>query len=194
MIRSLILVILITLLFSAAKAQENPLPIDILQRQTRAFERKIGFDEAVKNHVRAEKIVFDWSTLKKPPHLGGWKIMGKRRDATGGPLARERWEWGYVKKQEGVGIKIIAHKISADSALLAIRDFAHRSNMMEPPYLKGPSDLGTLSVILPGPYGYEIYWAYRDLEFSVEATNKELALKTAHWLNSVAQAHRKPRE
>lgn len=194
MIRSPLLLIFTALLFSAANAVENPLQVDILQLHTRAFEKKIGFDEAIKNHVASEKIVFDWSTVKNPPHLVGWKIMGKRREATEGPRARERWEWGYVKKNEGVGIKILAHKIGEDSALLAIRNFANRSNMMEPPYLKGPSDLGTLSVIMPGPDGYDVYWAYRDLEFSVEATSKELALKTAYWLNSIAEAHRRPRE
>lgn len=110
-----------------------------------------------------------------------------------GPRAREKWQWGYVRKNDGVAIEVTSYHVGENTALLAIRDFVYKSNMIESPYIKGPSDLGTLSLISVSPYGYEVHWAYRDLEFSVNASDKVLALKTAYWLNSISHAHHQPR-
>lgn len=182
-----------TIFLLTTYAGEKAIINDPLEQRTKSFEKKIDFERALSNHVSSEKIVFGWSTIENPPHLVGWELTGQHHETTGGPLAQENWKWAYKKNEEGVGITIISHKIGEQSALFAIRDFANNSNMLEPPYLKGPTDLGTVSVVVPVPYGYEVHWAYRDLEFSVEATDKSSCLKTAYWLNSVAQAHRKQR-
>jgi hypothetical protein len=179
--------------FPIANAREKLKAIDPLEERTKAFEKKIDFAKAVSNHVASEKIVFDWSTIENPPHLLGWEITGKIHATTPGPRAREEWEWGYQKAEQGVGVIITSYKIGEQTALLAIRNFATASNMVELPYLKGPSDLGTISLVSPSLYGYELHWAYRDLEFSVEATDKDLALRTAYWLTAIAQDHRRPR-
>ncbi len=183
-----------TLVFSLNGCAEKKFtPKDALEERTKAFEKKINFDKAITNHNPSEKIMFDWSKVKFPPHLTGWTRIPYRYEITSGEFSREQWEWGYQKDDKGIGIEIKSHKLGDQTALLAIRDFSNRSNMQEPPYLKGPSDLGTISIVMPGPYSFSVYWAYRDLEFSIHASDKETALKTAYWLMSVAEAHRKPR-
>ena len=165
--------------------------IDPQELRVKAFEKKIDFNRAVLNHVASEKIVFNWKNVDIPTHLNGWKLVNQDYTVLKGKHAREIWEWAYTKNSDGIGIEVTSYKTGNQDALLAIRDLVNMSSMAEPPFIKGPADLGTISATLPD--GYTLYWAYRDLSFKIEGTDKDILLKTAYWLNSVAEGHRHPR-
>jgi hypothetical protein len=172
-------------------AGERSISIDHLEQRVKAFEKKIDFSRALLNHDASETIVFDWKHTGIPKHLDGWKLVDQDYVALEGRRPREIWEWGYTKNSEAVGVEITYHKAGKQEALMAIRSLANRSSMVDTPFIKGPAGLGTISSALPD--GNTLYWAYRDLSFKVESTNKDLALKTAYWLNSIAEAHRQHR-
>jgi hypothetical protein len=174
-----------------AFAGEKLMQIDPREQRMKAFEKKIDFDRAVLNHVASEKIIFDWRSAGVPDHLDGWKKVDEDYVALEGRRPREIWEWAYRKNAQAVGIEITVHKSGNLEALLEIGRLANRSSAAEPPYIKGPTNLGTISAARPN--GLVLYWAYRDLSFKVDSTDQELALKTAYWLNSIAEVHRKPR-
>lgn len=195
--RTLILFITLFAVSPSAFAGEKSMLIDpVQQRQNqrmKAFEQKIDFNRAVLNHIPSERIVFDWKNAGIPKHLVGWKLVDPGYTVLEGRRPREIWEWGYTNKSQGIGIEITAYKTGDQEALLAIRDFFTKSSRAEPPFLKGPADLGTISLALPDDFGITLYWAYRNLEFKVEASNKDIALETAYWLNSIAEGNRRPR-
>jgi hypothetical protein len=165
--------------------------IDPSELRMKIFEKKIDFDRAVFNHVPSEKVVFNWKSVGIPDHLNGWKLVDQAYVVLEGRRPREIWEWGYTKNSQAVGIEVTSHKGGNQEALLAIRNLARTSSMAEPPFIRGPEKLGTISLTLPDDF--TLYWAYRDLSFKVESTDKDIALKTAYWLNSIAEGHRKPR-
>ncbi len=176
-----------------AASPAKSMRVDPAEQRRKAFETKIEFDRAILNHVATEKIVFDWKTVGIPKHLKGWKLFSQNYDVPRDEHASETWRWSYAKKGRGINIQVTSYKTGNQAALLAIRDFPNRSNSVEPPYSKGPADLGTISLITENGSGDSFYWADRDLEFSVEASYPDDAIKTAYWLNSIAQAHRQPR-
>jgi hypothetical protein len=162
---------------------------------TRSFGGKIGYDQARQKHVMDERIVYDWKDAPVPPHLKDWARVNFSTwsSPVGAPQVEEGWEWGYSNGKEGMDVKVTAHIGGGYASLDAIRGFALRSTMPEPPWEKGPGDLGTLSIQSDNASGYNVYWAYRDLQFAVEGINKEDVLQTAHWLNGIAEAHRRKR-
>jgi hypothetical protein len=191
MLAILIVMLTITAGSSWAFAGEKSMHVDPQEMRMKAFEKKIDFDRALLKHVPSEKVVFNWKNVGIPDHLNGWKLVDQDYTVREGRRQREVWEWGYTKNSQGVGIEITSHKGGNQEALLAIRNLANRSSLAEPPFIKGPSDLGTFSLTLPDDF--TLYWAYRDLSIKVESTDKDMALRTAYWLNSIAEAHRQPR-
>ena len=186
-------VLIISMVFGSpyVAAGENFHPLDPQEQRTKAFQKKIDFDGAVLKHVPSEKIVFEWKNVGVPKHLARWKLVEQDFLTLQGRRPRAMWEWAYRKNSKAVGVEITLHQNGSQEALLEISRLANRSSGKEPPYNKGPTDLGTISAA--DPDGYAFYWAYRDHSFKVESTNKDLALKTAYWINSIAESHRQRR-
>ena len=162
---------------------------------TRPFGVKIGYDQARQKHVVDERIAYDWKDAPVPSHLKDWTRVNFStwNSPAGAPQVKEGWEWGYSNGKDGMEVKVTAFLGGGHASLDAIRGFALRSSMPEPPWEKGPGDLGTLSIQSDSSTGFSVYWAYRDLMFAVEGTSKEEVLKTAYWLTNIAEAHRRKR-
>ena len=191
--RSLILAVTIIAGSPDAFSKDKSMAIDTQELRMKAFEKKIDFYHAQLSHVPSEKISFDWKNIGTPQHLQGWKLVDKRYDLNTGKNAREIWQWAYTKNSQGIGIEITSYKTGDRDSLMAIRDLANMSSLAEPPFFNGPTDLGTISLALPRTNGYILYWAYRDLEFKLDASEKDVALRTAYWLQSIAESHRQAR-
>jgi hypothetical protein len=160
---------------------------DPIEIRVELFKKKIDYDASIRRHVKSEKIDFDWGGIGSPANF---VISDMSYERVPHPFLTDEWTWVYRSNEEGMRVKVVSYSDNQNKAIDAIANFALRSNMMEPPYVKGPSDLGTISIMLEGAGIFNVYWSYRNVEFSVEGNNKTAVLKAAYWINSIAEEHR----
>jgi hypothetical protein len=155
------------------------------------FRKKIAYDEAIKQHVASETVVFDWRAVAAPP--GNWTITDMEHSIINVNLLRESWSWVYLTEKQAMDVDVTSFQNDDMAAMRSISRYSHMSNMVEPPYQRGPLDLGTISIVTDNPGAYSVYWAYRDLQFIVKGADKVTVLAAAYWLQGIAERYRKPR-
>jgi hypothetical protein len=164
--------------------------IDIHQRE---FERKIGYDAALQQHVGKEVVQFDWLKIGPCAALPHWKVEDVELTRIDIGDAADEWTWYYRKSNAAIKVSVASFRNDELAAMKAISEFANRSNMMTPPYTRGPKNIGTISVVLEGGDHYSVYWAFRNLKFEVDGGDKAAVTAVAHCLQDIAVAHTRPR-
>ena len=161
--------------------------------QQREFEQKIGYDAALQQHVGNEIVHFDWLRLAPCGALPQWKVAhAEFANINIGNLA-DSWVWYYRKQNDAIKVSVESYRNDNLGAMTAIGEFSDRSNMVTPPYARGPKDIGTISLVLETEYSYELYWAYRNLKFEVGGSDKAAVTAVAHCLQDIAIANTRRR-
>lgn len=182
-----IFAILSLMMFSSAASWASDSPLHSRYIHQREFEQKIGYDEALKRHVGSEIVILDWPRIRACSKPRNWKITEVKHTRVNIADWADEWSW-YARKsnKEVIVLKIESFRNDELAALKSMSEFANKSNRTISPYERGPTDLGTISVVLDSGYSYAVYWAFRDLAFSVGGNNKAQVLVVAHCMQAVA--------
>jgi hypothetical protein len=145
-----------------------------------AFKKKIRFDEAFQHEPIEEHIEIDFSTFPAPPHLGDWAVVERYH------LQREDGEnilhWQFEKNDALFTVTLTiyppAHNLAAEKFIQT----ASSTTRMEIPYIKGPSDLGTLCVVDEGD-DTTAMWVYRNAFVKVARYQSGVPhIESARWI------------
>lgn len=107
--------------------------------------------------------------------------------------AADEWTWYYRKPTNAIEVIVSSFRNDERAAKKAISEFANRSNMVTPPYSRGPKNLGTISLVLDGRNRYALYWAFRNVKFKVDGGDRVAVTAFAHCLQAIAVANTGPR-
>lgn len=152
------------------------------------LKTRIGFDAAVSNESRAEAAVVRWPDMRAAVGLapGEWTLAGDSIAREGGGVTRE---WVLRRGRETVSILAFVASDGPEPARAFLLRRATENMLVDSPFVRGPADLGTLSVtdLPPSPPIY--LWLFRNLCLEVEGRETAVdVLAIAHWLQALAAA------
>jgi hypothetical protein len=160
--------------------------------QRREFEMRIGYDDAVKRHVGNEAVQFDWLKFEACRSLPGWTVDNAEHTALNVGDFADQWTFYFRNSAKAIKATITSFRKDELAALKAIAEYSHASNMVPPPYGRGPQELGTISIVSDVPSSYAVYWAFRNVKFDVDGNDKAAVLAAARCLQNVAAANSRP--
>ena len=162
----------------------HPMQVEKVER----FKKRIDFDAALTTENRAQAVSTIWPDMLKAPGLadGAWKIAADSTWRANGGVARE---WVVRRGAEQVAIVIF---VSSDGVAPA-RDFfisrATENMMVDSPFVKGPTGLGTLAVSMPPGAPPNLIWLFRNICVDVRNIDAQVDITAiARWLQSPAEA------
>ena len=144
------------------------------------FKKKIRFDEAFQHEPIEEHVEIDLSTFPAPPHLGGWTVVERHH------LQREDGEnilhWQFEKDDALFTLILTIYPPNNNLAAEKFIQTASSTTRMEIPYIKGPSDLGTLCVVDEGD-DTTVMWVYRNAFVKVARYQSDVPhIEIARWI------------
>ncbi len=149
------------------------------------FKNNIGFDKLPPVEHSSRGVVVAWPDIRQAPDLGPhWQILA---DTTW-------WERnGGIKNQilgrggERLVFTIFLAQAGEDAARMFLLDKVSQTTMAAIPYIRGPANLGTLSLTAGQPID-SVAWYFSNVVFQIEATNTALnILPLAKSLQSLAE-------
>lgn len=152
-----------------------------------AFKNKIAFDSAMLKENKNEHIDMDWAKLPTPPGLDAWKLQFERNTGTDNSL-NINLDYTNNEEQINITIKVFNPKENKVSDYFLIKaDSVSTMNITD---LRGPPDLGTISLVSANTPSTLVYWIYRNVfaEVSTYKTNVS-ALNIANWLQQQIKNH-----
>ncbi len=159
----------------------------------REFEKNIGYDAALQQHVGNEVVTVDWLKIGPCEGLAQWKIEDAKLTNVNIGNEVDEWTWYYRKPGAAIVVSVTSFRGDELAAMKALSEFANRSNMAPLPYARGPKDLGTISVVFDKGGAYGLFWAFRNLKFEVEGADKAAVTAVAYFLQGIAAASTQPR-
>lgn len=157
-----------------------------MKNQRREFERKIGYDAALQQHVGNEVVQFDWAKIRSCAELPHWEIDNLKHTVLDVGDFSDAWSWRFGKATETIEVQITSFRNDQLAAMKSISEFFHKSSIMPPPYDRGPKNLGTISIVFEGTSSYAVYWAFRNLKFDVDGNDKAAVLAVARCIQRAA--------
>ncbi len=156
-------------------------PYDPMQSQRLIeFRKTIGFDAARAQETRVAQVLLDWEGLRSPPELEDWnRRVDVSKDEEGGMTV----SIDFSKNDEQVNLSIQVFDPRTNRAPESLLIKADSVTSMNIPYLRGPHDLGTLSLISPSQPTRRVFWFFHNVHAEVSVYKTAVpALTVARWL------------
>lgn len=144
------------------------------------FKRTIGYESALAMERRDQQVIVNWDSFPTPPELNNWNIE-KNSSLNGDGTRYIRFNFTRKDEQVNVSIDIFdSRNNKAGESLLLKADAVTTMAITD---IRGPRELGTLSLISSTKPTDLVYWIYRNVfvEVNTYKTNVS-ALSIASWL------------
>lgn len=144
------------------------------------FRKKIGYESALAKEKKNEQVVVNWDNIPVPPELDGWTL---NRGTSVDPEGTHHIRLDFARQAEQVYISVDVfdpkNNRAADNLLLK----ADAVTTMTITDIRGPEDLGTLSLMSSSKSVDLVYWVYRNALAEVSTYGTDVpALTIARWL------------
>lgn len=162
----------------------DPMQADKVER----FKKRINFDAVLKKEKTEEAVSVTWPDMLTAPGLGSgrWMVAADSIWRTCGGVARE---WVLRRGEEQVAIVIFVSSEGPGPAQHFLLSRSTENMMIDSPFVKGPSGLGTLAVSMPPAAPPNLIWVFRNVCFDVRSIDAHVEVfEIAKWLQSVAVA------
>lgn len=149
------------------------------------FRKTIGFDAALAKERRDAQVLVDWNGLQSPPELKGWN---RRIDVTAGEGGEQFISIDFTRNEEQVNLNIEVFNPKRNKAPESLLIKADSVTAMKIPYVKGPHDLGTLSLTSPSQPPRRVFWFFHNVLAEVSTYKTDVsAMTVARWLQQQMQ-------
>lgn len=150
-----------------------------------AFKKTIDYENALAMERRDQQVVVDWDSLQPPPELDGWTLERSSNVDTDGT---RYFRFDFTRQDEQVNISVDVfdpRNNRAGESLLLKADAVTTMTITD---IRGPRDLGTLSLMSSAKSVDLVYWIYRNVftEVSTYKTNVS-AMAIARWLQKLME-------
>lgn len=136
------------------------------------FKSRIGFYDIV-NTVDAETgVVLGPLDAQAVLSLKDWRIVEDSISFQKPGLVKR--SWFFAKESSGVGLDIVVSSIKPTAAFEELVNFAGATMTVEIPFVRGPKELGQLSVKHKNPNVHDVIWAYQNVCVRINAIDVSL--------------------
>lgn len=150
------------------------------------FRERIGLDAALRDESLVESAQVQWPDMLGAPGIdrGSWRVAADTLWRDGGGEARE---WVLRRGRETMSMLAFVSSTGPEPARSFLLRRASENMMIEVPFVRGPSELGSLAVT-GEPAGPPFFlWVFRNLCLEVKARETRVdALAVARWLQALA--------
>lgn len=147
------------------------------------FKSSIGFDQSLAAEKKNEIVDVDWMKLPTPPALHGWKEITRELNPERANGSRS-FSWQFEKENQLLTITVEVFSATKNEASTQFLLHADASTMMELPWVRGPSTLGTIAAMSKLTPPSTVFWIYRNVFAEVSPSSKATvsALEISSWL------------
>lgn len=173
-------IILLGVIMNSAPASPGSFYDPLTSPRLLEFKRVIGYENALAAERRDQQVIANWDNFPTPPELDGWNLeKSSRLNESGTRYLR----LSFTRKNEQVSVSIDIYDPRNNRAGESLLLKADAVTTMTITDIRGPKELGTLSVISSAKPTDLVYWIYRNVfvEVSTYKTNVS-ALSIASWL------------
>jgi len=144
------------------------------------FKRTVGYENALATERRDQQVIVNWDSFPTPPELDGWNL---ERSSSVNDDGTRYIRFNFTRKDEQVNVSVDIFNPRNNKAGESLLLKADAVTTMTITDIRGPSELGTLSLMSSVKPADLVYWIYRNVfvEVSTYKTNVP-ALSVARWL------------
>ncbi|HLL55496.1 MAG TPA: hypothetical protein VK447_18195 [Myxococcaceae bacterium] len=145
------------------------------ERQLKTFKEKLGFDKIVET-PRDAGVVANWDLLEKrlPSPEKGWELFtADINSARSGVVTRD---WTFHKEDSALTVKVHVSSTGTDAVRKRLVSLATTTSLPFIPYIRGPEQLGQLSVWTQSRDPRRIIWVFHNVCVEIDKEDSVLPL------------------
>jgi hypothetical protein len=134
-----------------------------------SFKLRVGWD-AVPGAEATDGVVADWSGLPellKPLMMPELRLESSQLYDGGGP-GMAQLQISFKRRSKSVWVRIFVSSRGTAHARAKLLSLVSDTNRMDIPYVRGPEDLGDISLELPLARRHGLRWAFRNVVVDVD--------------------------
>jgi len=148
-------------------------PTDPLESpRVQELKSRVGFDAAIRGEPINEQVSIVWDNFSVPPTLRAWAV---KREIDHPTAAETLVTFVFRNAKSKITIEISIFENSQNS--LAARRLLERANAvttLDLSDIRGPHELGTLSLIPQVSYSPTVYWVFRNIFAEITVHQSQL--------------------
>lgn len=156
-----------------------------------ALKRSVGYDAALAQERTDEHVAMDWPVFPAPDSLQAWTL---ERDITqiseGEQMLRMRFTQGDARITIRISAFAAQERARVADKLIQRADAVTSAHISD---TRGPSELGTLSLVPAATTTRVVYWIFRNIYSEVTVSQAPLdAIDIALWIQGQFKHHVRP--